>query len=200
MQNYFDNIKYTKKKGRGATPATIVKNIQNDIKNITHFNNVPQNFTLTSLTDLRHIRIIAQNRDLWYSLGTQIYNKYLSTYIASNERQRDQRREHQERNILQEEAYIRQQLATIQQRRNQIRQALAINAPRTPPQDQEAIRNNRHQLANITHSRNRELRNRIRGFNLFSNGIPINLHRHRTRLNATNVDNNTVSQGLNMNQ
>ena len=90
--------------------------------------------------------------------GIQIYNKYLSTYNDTIERQRDTtRRIHQERNILQEEENIRQQLAIIQQRRVQIRQALALNSPRTPSQNQEEIQNNRLQLANNTHVRNREI-------------------------------------------
>ena len=71
MQNYFDNTKYITKKGRGIAPATIVKNIQNDLKNITHYNNVPQNFTLTSSANLQQLRRIAQNRDLWYDKHMQ---------------------------------------------------------------------------------------------------------------------------------
>jgi hypothetical protein len=198
MQNYFDNTKYTKK-GRGIAPATIVKNIQNDLKNITHYNQVPQNFTLTCSDNLQQLRQIAQNREVWYLLGTQVYDKYLQTYNISNERQRDTRRRHQERNILQEEENIRQQLATIQQRRAQIRQALVRNAPRTAPQDQEEIQNNRIRLANNTHVRNREMKNRKKKFNIFGNGIPIILHRHRTRQNSNHVDNNEVCQRLNMN-
>ena len=119
-------------------------------------------------------------------------------YSDTYEQQRDTRRIHQERNILQEEENIRQQLATIQQRRVQIRQALARNAPRTPPQDQEQIQNNRHRLANNTHVRNREIINRNRTFNLFGNGIPITLHRHRTRQNSTNVDNPKTKHELNI--
>ena len=199
MQNYFDNMKYTKKIGRGIAPSTIVKNLQNDLKNITQYNNVPQNFKLTSSENLRQLRVLAQDRELWYSLGTQIHLKYLTTYDETNRRQRETRHLHQEHNTLQQEHSIRQQLASIQQRRAQIRQNLEINAPRTPPQDQQQIRNNRLQLASNANSINIGIRNRNRGFNLFGNGIPIIIHRHRTRQNSTNVDNNEVCQRLNMN-
>ena len=193
-------MKYTKKIGRGIATATIVKSLQNDLKNITQYNNVPQNFTLTSSENLRQLRVIAQDRDLlWYSLGIQIHLKYLSTYNETNQRQRETRHIHQERNTLQQEQNIRQQLASIQQRRDQIRQNLTLNAPRTPLQDQQQLRNNRLQLASNSNSINRGIRNRNRGFNLFGNGIPIIIHRHRTRQNSAIVDNNEVCQRLNMN-